>query len=167
MKLTNIKRITTALLSAVVMLCSCPIIATAKPPVYKTTETKADNHVLMRRADGRLLGWGDNSSGQLGLGEEAQRKIPSPTEITFFKDKKLKIQQVEVIQDASYVLCDDGSLYSCGKGQDYRTGHVTDGNLKSWTYVEGSREMNINYLVPAPKSMFAMSYENVLYACGD
>ena len=60
--------------------------------------------------EGRLYAWGSNKYGQLGLGDRENRF--SPTELSFFKTKKVK--QIEVGNYHNLALTEDGELYAWG-----------------------------------------------------
>lgn len=152
-----------------VALPKLPPVLSIKPKPFASIDDAAqfvaDNHVLMLRADGRLLVWGDNTSGQLGLGDGAPQTVYEPTENTFFRDKGV-ITQIAVIQDASFVLMASGDLYSFGKGLNGRLGQ---GVLKDYTepkLIAGSRALNIQTLHPGGEFILAETYDNTLLAWG-
>ena len=73
--------------------------------------------------DGRLFSWGDNTFQQTGTGSNA-KSIKSPTEVTFFSNSNLRVQQVSCSKGEKHnftmCVCDDGTAYSWGdpyKGQ--------------------------------------------------
>ena len=43
--------------------------------------TAGDYHTLALKSDGTLLGWGNNSNGQLGVGDKEDRHTPTPVPI--------------------------------------------------------------------------------------
>lgn len=125
----------------------------------------ADNHVLMTRADGRLVGWGDNTYGQLGLGDTAQSSYTEPVEITFFADKG-KIRQIAVIKDTSFVLLSNGELYSAGSGLYGKHGQGNTYNQIAWGRVGGELKFKKLYTNAAAEFAFAEDYSGSLYAWG-
>lgn len=102
----------------------------------------ADNHVVMLRADGRLLVWGDNRYGQLGLGSDAPEIAYEPVEHPFFKDKK--VRDVAVGEDTTHILLENGQLYAMGRGENGRLGLGGEGNIVTPTLIAGSQELRIN-----------------------
>lgn len=125
----------------------------------------ADNHVLMTRADGRLVGWGDNIYGQLGLGDTAQSSYTEPVAITFFADKG-KIRQIAVIKDASFVLLSSGELYSAGSGLYGKHGQGNTYNQIEWGRVGGELKFKKLYTNAAAEFALAEDYSGSLYAWG-
>ena len=124
----------------------------------------ADNHVVMLRADGRLLVWGDNTHGQLGLGPGAAQKVYAPTQNMFFKDKKVK--DIAVVQDATFVLLNSGELYAFGKGTNGRLGLGNNTNVSTPTLIPGSQGLRINGLYPMKESMVVTTDNNAIYVWG-
>lgn len=124
----------------------------------------ADNHVLMLRADGRLLVWGSNTFGQLGLGQGAADTIYTPVENTFFAGKK--IRDIAVCEDASFVLLNNGELYAFGKGLNGRLGNGSTSNVYTPTLITGSASWRINKLYPGKEFVIAATDDNKLYGWG-
>ena len=124
----------------------------------------ADNHVVMQRADGRLLVWGDNTYGQLGLGSGADKTVYTPTQVPFFKDKD--IEDIAVVQDATFVLLTNGELYAFGKGTNGRLGLGSNTNVSTPTLIPGSPGLRINGLYPMKESMIVTTENNTIYAWG-
>lgn len=105
----------------------------------------ANNHALVYTSEGKLLGWGKNNAGQLGL---PGATISSPTEITFFKDKA-PIISISTGNSSSCIVTADGSVYVTGAlAQSYTTwtritptnvtgmiinAHMIDGTISSTT----------------------------------
>ncbi|MDZ7815309.1 MAG: hypothetical protein U5N86_04660 [Planctomycetota bacterium] len=80
--------------------------------------TAGSDHSLVLCSDGSVYAWGDNNSGQLGLGDELDRDFP--TLVSTLSDK-------DVISLAggfahSLALCSDGSVYTWGKNDDGQLG---------------------------------------------
>ncbi|WP_299968630.1 Ig-like domain-containing protein [uncultured Roseobacter sp.] len=73
-------------------------------------------------ADGTLYGWGNNSNGQLGLGDQDERL--SPVVVEAFAGQKV----VAVAADVSHtlVLTDDGAVYAMGSNVDNQVSREED-----------------------------------------
>ncbi|SDN87962.1 RCC1 domain-containing protein [Acetanaerobacterium elongatum] len=125
----------------------------------------ADNHVLMTRADGRFIGWGDNTHGQLGLGASGATSYTKPIEITFFKDKG-KIKQIAAIKDVSFVLMNSGELYSCGSGTYGKHGQGDTYDRKTWGLVSSSIKFKKLYTNSAAEFVLAEDLSGSLYGWG-
>lgn len=159
-----------------ILLCTLLTVsfssALLSPPVYADdTDTipisqfVADNHVLMTRADGRMIGWGDNTYGQLGLGDTAETSYTEPVEITFFVGKG-KIRQIAVIKDTSFVLLSNGELYSAGSGLYGKHGQGNTYNQIEWGRVGGELKFKKLYTNAAAEFALAEDYSGSLYAWG-
>ena len=125
----------------------------------------ADNHVLMTRADGRFIGWGDNTHGQLGLGASGATSYTKPIEITFFRDKG-KIKQIAAIKDASFALLNSGELYSCGNGTFGKLGQGDTYDKKSWSSVSTSLKFKKLYTNSGAEFVLAEEFNGSLYGWG-
>jgi hypothetical protein len=80
-------------------------------------------HTLARMADGAVYAWGNNSSGQLGLGHTTS--ATTPQRVTLPRGALA----VAATSTASYALLDDGSVYAWGAGAGF--GLLGDGNKNS------------------------------------
>lgn len=77
-------------------------------------------HTLARMADGSVYAWGDNASGQLGLGNTTS--ATTPQRVTLPRGALA----VAATSTASYALLDDGSVYAWGSSAGF--GLLGDGN---------------------------------------
>jgi hypothetical protein len=76
-----------------------------------------NEHCLALKSDGSLWAWGDNDSGQLGIGRD-DFSVPVPTQIGADKDWVA----VSAGLDHSLALKVDGSLYAWGANTDAQLG---------------------------------------------
>ncbi len=163
----NLKRIISYFCAVAVFLTSFPALSfPVEAASGAPAKIVADNHCLMLRADGRLMVWGDNSFGQLGLGDGSASVLREPTESKFFADKGLKVADICVVEDASYVLCTNGELYVCGKGANGRLGLGGTSNKNTWTLIPNSKNMYIDRLYSGKEFIVAVTGNNELYAWG-
>ncbi|XP_074583428.1 ultraviolet-B receptor UVR8 [Curcuma longa] len=79
------------------------------------------NHSTVVTADGELLAWGDNSSGQLGLGKSAKGMVYSPTRVDCLAG--IHIKMVALGSEHSVALTDVGEALSWGASGSGRLGH--------------------------------------------
>uniref|UniRef100_A0A1I7XE73 non-specific serine/threonine protein kinase n=1 Tax=Heterorhabditis bacteriophora TaxID=37862 RepID=A0A1I7XE73_HETBA len=70
----------------------------------------SETHQLVLTKDNAVFGWGDNSHGELGMGDKIPRQIP--TQIDTLKGKN--IQSVATGNGFSVICCDKGTLMVCG-----------------------------------------------------
>lgn len=80
-------------------------------------------HTLARMADGSVYAWGDNSSGQLGLGNTTSTTTPQRVSLP------RGALEVAATSTASYALLDDGSVYAWGASSGF--GLLGDGDKNS------------------------------------
>jgi alpha-tubulin suppressor-like RCC1 family protein len=112
--------------------------AVAVPGVDKVVEAAGGWYSLVRREDGSLLVWGNNDRGELGIGP-TPRYVASPLPLTLPGSGKPSAVAGGWI--ATYVLKDDGSLWSWGyNGQ---------GQLGDGTYSSRSTPMQVTSNVAA------------------
>lgn len=85
-------------------------LVTNLPPVsvVQCSHLRAQRHCLALATDGRIWGWGDNVSGQLGDGTRTTRTIPVPVL------GLSAITQIAVNENASFAIDSGGKLYSWG-----------------------------------------------------
>lgn len=79
------------------------------------------NHSFCLTVSGALFGWGKNSFGQLGVGDEAERRHPVLC-------KTLRSQMVKYVacgDDHTATLTQDGGLFTFGAGSYGQLGHGT------------------------------------------
>ena len=82
------------------------------------------NYILSIDCSGKVWGWGDNSSGQLGLGNKATQTTPqkvlvqsgSPVDVAGFRDQSTgQLQRITKVYSgyfSSLALTEDGRLLS-------------------------------------------------------
>ena len=88
------------------------------------------NHTLMLKNDGTLWGCGDNSYGQLGLGNTANRK--TFTQITTNTDD---IKSVYCCRYYNIILKNDNTLWSCGCNAEGQLGLGDTTNRTTFTQI--------------------------------
>ena len=121
-------------------------------------------HTFILFEDGSLFATGDNSHGQLGLGDKVDRDVftavhPLPPE------KKIK----DVIAGAmhSFILFDDGTLFTCGSNLEGELGIGDNVGPQRFTPVtQLPLEKKIQNIIASDYFSFILFDDNTLYACG-
>jgi len=72
------------------------------------------HHVLALTQNGKVYSWGDNQSGQLGLGDTQTRYEPQPIEDL----KPYTVMQILAVDGMSYALTSHGQVYAWGENKE-------------------------------------------------
>jgi len=115
----------------------------------------------MMICDGKLMAVGSNKYGQLGIGNyESQNKF------ICVNVENHVIKQIACGDDFSYILTENGLLYSTGNnfyGQ-LGFGHERDTNKFSYVHVS---EIPIKKIWCGSKFVYCITDDNDIYACGE
>ncbi|XP_051871021.1 X-linked retinitis pigmentosa GTPase regulator-like isoform X2 [Pristis pectinata] len=84
------------------------------------------NHTLVWTEQGNIYAAGDNSEGQLGLGDNEERTVFQRVE--FFTDKQ-KIKQLAAGSNISAALTEDGNLFMWGDNSEGQIGLDSESNV--------------------------------------
>uniref|UniRef100_UPI00398F680E X-linked retinitis pigmentosa GTPase regulator-like isoform X2 n=1 Tax=Pristiophorus japonicus TaxID=55135 RepID=UPI00398F680E len=99
-------------------------------PALKSEKVKfaacGRNHTLVCTEQGNVYAAGDNSEGQLGLGDNEERTIFQ--RIEFFTDKQ-KIKHLAAGSNISAALTEDGNLFMWGDNSEGQIGLDTESNV--------------------------------------
>lgn len=82
------------------------------------------NDLVLRWANTRLLGWGDNGSGQLGKGDVGRSWVPVPVDMTGVLAGKTVVA-MGTGYDQSLALCSDGTVAGWGYNYDVQLGFAS------------------------------------------
>jgi regulator of chromosome condensation len=113
----NQSKTTETLPIEVVTLRSIKDVFTAGYHCFAVTHKKVRGEVGHHEA---VFGWGKNNWGQLGIGNE--ESTFTPTELTALAGKQLKA--ITGGEDHTLFLLEDGSLYGCGRNDDFQLGPI-------------------------------------------
>ena len=69
-----------------------------------------ERHSLVLTEEGVVYGWGDNTCGQTGIGEESEQIISSPTPWTI----DIKVNKIHCSNYQSFAITEEGNVYCCG-----------------------------------------------------
>ncbi|XP_068643604.1 ultraviolet-B receptor UVR8 [Aristolochia californica] len=84
-------------------------------------------HSAAITVDGELYMWGNNSSGQLGFGKRANKRISAPTKVESLGG--LSIKMIALGSEHSIAVTDLGDILSWGAGGSGRLGHGHRSNI--------------------------------------
>ena len=90
--------------------------------------TCGNDHSICITASGEVYSWGLGTNGQLGHGDKLSQKIPKL--ISYFSNNKKTAKSISAGKNNSFVLTDDGEVYSFGFGENGELGH---GDLRSYS----------------------------------
>lgn len=79
------------------------------------------SHMIAISHAGEAFSWGGGDKGQLGLGDKV-KGVGTPKLIEEFKKKKEIVVQAACAENHSLFVCDNGSVYACGEGDDGKLG---------------------------------------------
>lgn len=85
-----------------------------------------DAHTLCVTSTGKVFSWGDGDYGKLGRGGSDGSKLPRLIE----KLSDVHVTDVYGGYQFSMALSHDGSVYSWGKGEEWRLGHSTEEHVR-------------------------------------
>jgi hypothetical protein len=86
-------------------------------------------HVFADTSDGWYC-WGNNTSGELGLGDTTNK----PTPVKFTSVSNIKV--FGTVTNGCYAITEDGKYYAWGEGQLYTRGDNTTGNISYPKYID-------------------------------
>ena len=80
------------------------------------------HHTMCLDHDYNMIGWGNNLHGQLCMNDYTIGSYSTPREITFFKERNIKIISVKCGSGHTIVLTTLNEIYVCGSNSDYQLG---------------------------------------------
>ena len=83
------------------------------------------SHTICLDLDHNIIGWGNNEFGQLCIGNLGIFACDTPREITFFKEKNIKIISVKCGQIHTIFLTSSKEIYVCGSNHVHQLGLFT------------------------------------------
>lgn len=118
-------------------------------------------HVVALTTSGQILVWGSNQYGQLGLGDSANRSVPTPVP----NPCPSGVKAVDAGHYSTFALCNDGTLWGWGDNADGQIGDGTRTNRRSPVQVQGVSDA---VSVAAGRDMtYALRADGTVLAWGD
>ena len=118
-------------------------------------------HTFIVKNDGSLWVCGDNSSGQLGLNDSTNRTTFTQVTINVNND----VKQIACGQYYSFIIKNDGSVWSCGTNDDGQLGLGDTTSRSAFTKVT-TNVSNVKEIVCGYEHTFMIKNDGSLWACG-
>ena len=118
-------------------------------------------HLLILKNDGTLWGAGFNGYGNLGLGDRGHRT--TFTEITYNTDN---IKQVYCGENYTFILKNDGTLWSCGCNDYGQLGLGDAINRTTFTQITTNTD-DIKSVYCGESYVLILKNDNTLWGCGN
>ncbi|KIC48030.1 Ig-like domain-containing protein [Tateyamaria sp. ANG-S1] len=113
-------------------------------------------------ADGTLYGWGSNTNGQLGTGDQEERLVP--TEISALSNETVVAVSAGVTH--TLVLTADGEVYGFGSNTDNQVSRSDDRRVIEPTLIEGLPE-NIVAISGEGRTSYAITSDGRVFGWGE
>jgi alpha-tubulin suppressor-like RCC1 family protein len=81
-------------------------------------------HSAIITTSGDLYTWGDSDYGKLGLASTKEKKVKTPTLVSFFAKNNIKIESVALGRHHTLALDTQGRVFSFGKGSFTNSGFI-------------------------------------------
>ena len=118
------------------------------------------SYTIILKNDGTLWGCGENSYGQLGLGDTANRN--TFTQITANTDN---IKEIYCGENHTFILKNDGTLWSCGLNNYGQLGLGDTTNRTTFTKII-TNVNNIKQVCCGANHTFMLKNDGTLWSCG-
>lgn len=113
------------------------------------------------KIEGSLFSWGNGQFGQLGLGSDASKILP--TKVEEFSEED--IVQISCASGLSAALTEDGKIYTWGRSKGGNLGHgeTFSSSISLPTMIESLREKKFVYICCGNYHMAAITENGELY----
>ena len=120
-------------------------------------------HTIILKNDGSVWACGYNNAGQLGLGDTTDRN--TFTQITTNINNDVK--QIDCGYYHTFILKNDGSVYSCGRNGSGQLGLNDTTNRNVFTQVTTNINNDVKQVVCGSEQTFILKNDGSVYSCGD
>ena len=138
------------------------LLTSLKDEVIKEIAIGAD-HCVAVSIDGRAWTWGDNSKGQLGLGQEAPAVVGAPALIKTINN----VMQASCGYTHTLLLTGEGQVHSCGSAEKGLLGHGNTVSVYFPKLITALRAVKIKHVECGGFHSVAITSEGTLYTWGE
>ena len=121
-----------------------------------------DDFTVILKNDGTVWACGDNSKGQLGLGDTTQK-----TSFTKVTTNISNVKQIVCGGSHTYILKNDGSVWSCGLNDAGQLGLGDTTNRNTFTKVTTNISNDAKQIVCGDGHTVILKNDGSVYSCGD
>jgi alpha-tubulin suppressor-like RCC1 family protein len=132
-------------------------------PIHFVMISCGYHHSVALSSDGKVYSWGYNEYGQLGLGHNFNREIPSQIN----RLNNIPISKIVCGRYHSLFLAFNGQVYGCGKNSSGQLGNDTECNMNFPIVINGFEEFQDVSASTFDNITFAKSKFNEFYVCGE
>ena len=143
---------------------STSLAGEAKPPPAVVACGNSHSMCISRR--GELFTWGLASSGELGHGGRIPLGVPVPCQVRGAL-VNLRVVSISAGGNHSLAITEDGTLWSCGRGNSGQLGHGTQMNEGALRRVEHLRGLRIVSTAAGVAHSVALASDGTLFTWGD
>ena len=121
-------------------------------------------HTFILKNDGSIWSCGINEEGQLGLGTSDTNAHSTFTQVTTNINNDVK--QVACGEYHTFILKNDGSVWSCGNNEDGQLGLGNTTKRKSFTQVTTNINNDVKQIVCGSHHTFILKNDGSVWGCG-
>ena len=121
------------------------------------------NYTVILKNDGSVWACGDNSDGQLGLGDAVNRNTFTKVNKNINND----VKQIACGGHQTFILKTDGSIWSCGFNANGQLGLGDTATRKEFTKVTTNINNDVKQITCGYDHTFILKNDGSVWACGD
>ena len=121
-----------------------------------------NNHTIILKNDGSVWSCGQNTSGQLGLGDNTDRTTFTQVTTNINND----VKQIACGAAHTFILKNDGSIYSCGYNNYGQLGVGDTTNRNAFTQVTTNINNDVKQIACGQNYTFILKNDGSVWSCG-
>ena len=131
-----------------------------------TDISMGQDHCLALTDKGYVYSWGDNSQGQLGLGDKTGRKSPELVKISSNSILK-NVKSISAGYRQSFAVTADNKVYGFGSGTAYQLAISNTGTVRFATLISALNNKSITKVAAGVDFSIALSNDGKIYSFGN